>query len=641
MRPPLQDELLTRHLSALLDGIEPATLDLLRDRLDWVVLPGGQTLMTQGEPGDSMYIAVSGRLRAYVRGDDGVERMVREMARGQVIGEMSLYTDEPRSATVVAIRDSVLVRLGKADFHALLAASPKLSIALTRQIIGRLRAPQPRGDLARPVTIALMPVSAGVDGADIARRLAEPLRRAGRVAIVDAAALDAALGRPGAARHDAEDAELNRRIALHLDEVEAGHEYLLLVADAEPGAWTQRCSRRCDELMLLADATEAPHLHANEAEVLMRRGGRSEAAETLVLLHPAHTRMPRGTRAWLDRRPVARHVHVRPALARDMARLARLHSRTAVALVLAGGGARGIAHLGVFQALKEHGIEVDIVVGTSIGAVVGSLLATDGDWDEVMATARRAFGGRPTADFNLLPLQSLLKGRRLNATVQDARQALMGFDGDVEDLWLNFACVASNYSSASELLIERGDLRQAIMASAAIPGALPPVLRDGELLCDGGTFNNFPVDVARGIAGVGQVIGVDLAYHRARRIEHAELPGSWALLRDMFRPRGRRRYHLPGLITYLMNVTVMYSSSRQRQAQRLTDLYFNPPLPRVGMLQWSKFESIVELGHAHACEVLAARAATPAAPVQRPLSAAASAPARPARTPPAAASRRP
>jgi NTE family protein len=68
-----------------------------------VEIAAGQTLMSQGDPGDSMYLSIIGRLRAYIRDEDGVQRMVREMARGQVIGEMALYTDEPRSATVVEI----------------------------------------------------------------------------------------------------------------------------------------------------------------------------------------------------------------------------------------------------------------------------------------------------------------------------------------------------------------------------------------------------------------------------------------------------------------------------------------------------------------------------------------------------------
>jgi NTE family protein len=178
-----QADLLDRHLIALLGDIEPAAMDLLRTRLQWVSLVGGQTLMGQGEPGDSMYLVVSGRLRAYQRQDDGRDRAIREMGRGQVIGELSLFTDEPRSASIVAIRDSVLVRLDKPAFDELLARSPRLSMLMTRQIIHRLQNPQAPSGLARPVTMALLGITAGVDLARLRRGAAGlQLARLGRVA---------------------------------------------------------------------------------------------------------------------------------------------------------------------------------------------------------------------------------------------------------------------------------------------------------------------------------------------------------------------------------------------------------------------------------------------------------------------------
>jgi NTE family protein len=143
-----------------------------------------------------------------------------------------------------------------------------------------------------------------------------------------------------------------------------------------------------------------------------------------------------------------------------------------------------------------------------------------------------------------------------------------------------------------------------LRASSAIPGALPPVVHDGDLLCDGGTFNNFPVDVMQGARGVGTVIGVDLSTHKARRFESEEVPGTWGLLRDRMRPYAKRRYRFPSLLAYLMNVQILYSISRQEGKRKLTDFYFNPPLDRVGMLQWERFDEIVKQGHEHAIEIL-------------------------------------
>jgi NTE family protein len=180
----------------------------------------------------------------------------------------------------------------------------------------------------------------------------------------------------------------------------------------------------------------------------------------------------------------------------------------------------------------------------------------------------------------------------------------VGAQVDIEDLWKGYFCIASNYSQAREQRVEEGDLARALLASIAIPGALPPVVHEGDLLCDGGTFNNFPVDAMREMRGVGKVIGVDLGVRNPRRLEFDEVPGSWTLLLDRLRPRNKRRYRLPSLTAYLLNITILYSTSRQREARRLTDLYFNPPLYTVGLLEWARFDQIVRQGHEYAAGVL-------------------------------------
>lgn len=593
------DRLLGELLAQAFGELDAATLALLREQLTWVEVAGGQALMQQGEPGDSMYLSVSGRLRAYVSQDGEAPRMVREMGRGQVIGEMSLYTDAPRSATVVAIRDSVLVRLDKVQFMRLIERQPGVGVALTRQIVHRLQTEHAPAPFAAPVVQALLPITPGVDAPALARGLAQELSRFGRVRVLDAAAVQAAVGEA------ADESERYRQVSLWLDEVESGHDFVLLVADDAPTAWTQRCCRHADEVLLLADAAAPVAVHASERQCLVERPPRTEAAEILVLLHPADTPAPRGTAAWLARRPVADHFHVRPALARDLARLARLQARRAVGLVLAGGGARGFSHLGLLRALQEAGVEVDCVGGTSMGSVMAALAAADQPLGRVMDVARAAFKVNPTGDFNLLPLISLIRGRRLRVALDRALGSLVGADAGIEDLWKPFYCVATNYSQASEALLTHGRLERALRASTAIPGALPPVIVDGDLLCDGGSFNNFPVDVMRARRGVGLVIGADLSLHKVRKVDFDEVPSPWALMRDRWRPRAQRRYRLPALSAYLLNVTILYSSSRRRAARAACDVYFNPPLERVGLLAWQRFDAIVEQGHAHALGVLA------------------------------------
>jgi NTE family protein len=603
LRPQHQEELLLKHLRSFLGILDEAAIQMVRQRLRWVEVAGGETLMRQGEHGDALYMLVSGRLRVYID-EHEQRRIVREIARGEVVGEMSLYTDAPRSATLVAIRDSVLVSLDKADFTQLLATSPEVSTALTRQIIQRLQTERSMTLIDKPVTMALLPISAGVDAAALAASLAAQLSLKGRVGVLDSSVMARHFANAARASSGELGASQRRSVAMLLDEIESAHDYVLLVADAQPTEWTQMCARHADEILLLADANAPPVLHPNEQQILVDRPPRSEAAEILLLLHAADASHPSGTALWLNRRPVSGHVHLRLSHAPDIARLGRIQSRSAVGLVLAGGGARGFAHLGVYRALCEQGTEIDYFGGTSIGAVMAGFMASDLPFKTIDNLARELFARNPTGDFNFFPLISLFKGQRLRHIVGEAVDRTLGHGAHIEDLWKNFFCVATNFSKAHELVLQRGDLLKALLSSVAIPGALPPVVMNGDLICDGGTFNNFPVDVMRQQRGVGTVIGVDLSSSKSHRIAFDEMPGAWALLRDRLRPRQQRHYKLPSLANLLINTTVLYSASRQQQAKALTDLYFNPPLDRVGMLDWSKYDLVVQQGYQHALEVL-------------------------------------
>jgi len=579
---------LARYLGDNFPDIDPVTLQDIQNNVQWMELRAGEVLMEQGAPGDAAYLTISGRLRVYVKTDDNAPRMVRELGRGEITGEISLYTDAPRTATVVAIRRTVVVRLDKPHFTALVARNPKVSMALTKKIIERLQTQHVRRPLPPPVTVTLLPITDGVDASALAVQLMQALQPFGRVCRVDSNSMATGVASQA------------------LEELEADHDFVLMVADAEANEWTKLCIGQSDEVLLLADATQPAAIHPVEQACMVDPQQRSEVAETLVLLHPASTQSPLGMRQWVERRPVTGHVNLRPELDRDMARLARLLSRNAVGLVLAGGGARGFAHLGVWKALDDLGIEIDCVGGTSMGAVMAAVIAADQGIPKTLDVLKQAFKINPTGDYNLLPLISLIKGRRIRTVVERSLNSLMGGPVDIVDLWKSYFCIASNYSQGSEMQLHKGDLGRALRASIAIPGALPPVVMDGELFCDGGTFNNFPADVMRNMRGVGKVIGVDLSARRARRLDFNEMPGAWQVFFDRLKPRAKQRYRVPSLVSYLLNVSVLYSVSRQSESRKQTDLYFNPELYRIGFLQWAQFSAIVSKGDDHAREVIGA-----------------------------------
>ncbi|MEO7168483.1 MAG: patatin-like phospholipase family protein [Chthoniobacterales bacterium] len=598
-------DVLRRAFPQLIDSLSEEALDRLRPLLDWdwVERAGGEVLFHEGEPSDSLYIVVSGRLQASV-GANGESQVVGEIGRGESVGEMGAFTNEPRRATVRALRDSLLARIELKTFHKMLVACPELTLNLNRVIIERL---QRRNLSEKPahnlVNLAVVPIGDGVGAGALLNDLVAELQAQGQRALhLTSAMIDAIAGRPRAAQTTETDQQAHRWLIRYLDELEREYSLIFYEADATITPWTLRCLRQCDEVLLLGDAGAPADLSEVEARCLNGAEPVTPARQTLLLRHRDGGRWASGTPAFLAKRPkVYRHFHLRAGQRSDLARLGRFLGGRAVGLVLAGGGARGLAHIGVFRALEEAGIAIDAFGGTSIGSVLAAGMACDWRWKKLFETNRREFLRNPTSDLNFLPIVSLLTGRKLD------RILAAGTEGaSIEELWQPFFCVSSSYTRAREVVHTRGELKCALLASMAIPGIFPPVLHGNELLVDGGLFNNLPVDVmAR--SGVRHIIAVDLRPkgNATEAIKFESMPRRRDLLRDLFRPKAQRRFAVPSMVTAMIAASMLNSQQKTAQLIGDVDLLLNPDVEDFGLLEWRSHDKIVERGYAHAREVLA------------------------------------
>jgi len=175
-----------------------------------------------------------------------------------------------------------------------------------------------------------------------------------------------------------------------------------------------------------------------------------------------------------------------------------------VGLALGGGSARGWAHLGVLQALREHGIHPVCVAGTSIGALVGAFCAANKE--DLLLEVVTGLNWRQFFRFFgfTFPRSGLVDGRKIEEFIRDQIGAVA-----IEDLDLPYAAVATDLARGAEVVMDRGDLISAVRASIAVPGMFTPVRRGAALLADGGLVNPVPVDVVRRM-GADTVIAVDL-----------------------------------------------------------------------------------------------------------------------------------
>lgn len=588
---------------AALTSDERSLLDDVRSTVQWISLSKGELLLRQGDPSDSVYVLVSGRLRAFVEGDEG-RRDLGEVRGGETVGEWGFLSGRPRSATVVATRDSVLARVSREAFDALTAKHPRILSHATRDVVGRLRqAFQRRWEGQEVSAIVLLPLGPEVRAGELATDLAAELAAHGRTLHLSRDRLEAVLGRTAAdalGREDADPATVAR-----LNEAELQHRFVLYEADAAGSAWTRRCLRQADRVLLVADAAGDPRPRPIEAEIGGADFREIETRRDLVLLHRGPRELATGTDGWLRHRRVGAHHHVAEGSTPDVQRLARRLAGRAVGLVLGGGGLRGAAHIGVIQALRDRGIPIDVVGGTSAGAVVGAQLALGWDCKTMLERTRESLiAARAFGDYTI-PFVSLIAARRFVASLKE----LYG-EARIEDLWRPFYCMTSSLSRAEPVVQRDGPLWRAVRASCAIPGVMPPVIENGELLADGGLLNNLPADVMALECEGGPVIAVDLRVKVDLDPGYAfgdSLSGMEILWRRL-NPFARHRQMPPSIVAIMIRSSLLASVHAGAAQARHATLYIDPPVggfPLLGANAQAGYD-MYDLGYRAALDKLAA-----------------------------------
>lgn len=181
--------------------------------------------------------------------------------------------------------------------------------------------------------------------------------------------------------------------------------------------------------------------------------------------------------------------------------------RPRVALVLGGGAARGFAHVGVIRALEQEKIPVDLIVGTSVGSLIGAIYASDTnsfelEWTAFTLEKEHIFD---YALFSAFTGMGPVKGDKLEEFVKSKVPA-----ANIENLKIPFAAVATDLNRGTRVILDKGPLARAVRASSAIPGVFNPVEHQGKMLVDGGVVENIPISVAREL-GADIVIAVDIS----------------------------------------------------------------------------------------------------------------------------------
>lgn len=593
--PPAHDLLARVPLLASLDS---AQLHTFADACTALEIPAGEPVFRVGDPGDALYIVESGTLEAVLDEGTASEQVVSSFVSGDFFGEMALLTGQPRSATVRARTHSRLLALAKSHFDRAVAEDPGLALRLSRALSARLF--DTNEQMARHGTRLATLIGVG-DAGDIADLLIGLLQSVSvqvrRQAVLVVLGVDAPAGwKPSGLAHglrgearpvpapadagvylavpsDVLARESDASVAAFLDELRQGYRHVIVWTSTDVAVDRRAALHRSTVAVVLGVGGDVAGDVARAVKPL--------AAELRVPVRVAIAGERRRAIAALPESPF-------PVVSIDTAdgaggrragldRLARVLIGASVGLALSGGAAQGLAHLGVLEALLEVGIPIDMIAGTSGGALYGSMLASGLPIETAQAIViqqtRRNLIDK--ADLTL-PHYGIIRGRRIERMIREAI-------GDVTfgELPTPFRAVATNLENGDEVVLGEGPVYRAVRASISIPGIFEPVRIDGRLLVDGAVVTPLPVRPVRAM-GADFIIAV-----------HVPAPGRVSDERK--RAAGHRLDEKHNLMSTIFRSYAFAGDVLAEQAARDADVCIRPD---VALFGWRDYRSAVEIIHA-------------------------------------------
>lgn len=559
-------------------------------------VPKGAPVYREGDPGDALYVLVSGRCQSSLASPAAKEHVLELYGPGDSFGERALMAEDRHWSTVRALSDSVVLRLAGPDVQAALERCPVLMRHMARRMneqIGTLRAPSVRH--ATPPrhgkATTLLSISADVRGETVVDHVAAALhdvtqapvllvhlvRDAGLPALADGLPRGRDTEHPFAfARHTSggdrgvrvlrvavrgETGE-HTKVAAFIGHLVANFRHVLLhVACDIPSTIAVEFVLQSDEAVILLRQTADDIYRAN---LLLREVGQAPPGAVanimpVVCLFDDERGNPRDTLTGQLGTDIHAFIHalprgdgtIDPSGARGprdrfdahVRRLARQIGGCRVGLALSSGGAKSLAHIGVLQVLEENGIEVDAVAGASMGACVAALWACGLDGQAIERLALRLeqpFGLTRMIDPTFPPRRGFMKADTIRRLVDEATGHAY-FSDTIRELRI----VATDLDTLDRVVFDSGEIAPAVQASMAMPGVVVPVQKNGQLLVDGGATDPLPVDVLLEM-GVDRVIAVNTVPNPS------DLKACLLITREA-PPKRRRRLRLPPALDKHLN----------------------------------------------------------------------------------------
>lgn len=560
----------------------------------------GEVLFQQGDSGSDLFILSAGKLRYEKTGKEGNLRDLGDFKRLDLIGELSLFTGEKRSATVRALRDSEVIRVPREMALPILTKYPDTLLQITKVIAERLAIAKSETVSFKPTkhTFCFISSLSTEVFLSVIHNLGISILPYGSFYLLD----EAHYLEKTKELLVLEEKDREPWLIRYFSSLESEYDFLFfLVSDKDHiSSFIERALRQSDALVYIKEADSHPHCILLES--ILSKETLQNKEQYLVLLQPNKIAVMVGTVKHLSNRKLDRFFHVHLEREDTWDRLARGLLGQSIGLALGGGGAKGFAHLGVLSALEENSIPIDMIAGTSAGSIFAALISMGYTAASAKEEAKKFWINQDLLNEYTVPLLSLTTGKKYTEAIRNFFKTIQ-----IEDMWIPYYAVATDLSNSEIFVFDRGDLWKAIRASTSIPGVVPPFIDEGVVYVDGGVLDNVPGLTIKE-RGAGIIISVDvfgdIYPDQDKELEEyfdktapgiltnpikqvTNLINFTAFLNPKFPPIG----------DIIIRSILASSRERIRLTEKQSDLFLQIPTNNFGLLDWFAYERLIELGY--------------------------------------------
>jgi NTE family protein len=567
------DDHYRRLLSNLFGEIEENSLKQIFESGKKIELDSGEYLFRQGDKKNDLYIVLSGRLRA-INQDKSNTVVLGDIAEGEPVGEIALFTDEPRMAGVVAIRKSVVLEISKDQYHSVVSRNPGFASALTKFVIKRMRRNELEKNIeSAPKNIVILQLQKDLDISFWTKELKTHLASI----YIPAQVLDM-------------ESNIGDSTKPFMEILESLQGLNILVCSGKDPEWTKKCLLGADLVILASDFQADPNLYPVEIAHNLYENSILKRKKYLLLLHPENAGLPEDTGRWFKDRNLSLHIHARKNNDQDMRRLCRIISNQAVGLVLGGSSSKGYAHIGAVKALLEAGLEIDFVGGSSAGALYGiSMTFSDFEFHKIDSICGDSASQESGINDYILTYFSKNNQKK----IEDFTKKIFG-NSSLEDLWVNSYCVSTDMSNSEIKVHSTGLTWKKVLESFTMPGIFPPVVIDDQIYMDGGLSENIPIDPMYRYP-VKHIIAFSLTGSEPEKVDFNSNPSVWENIKGKFTKK--KVYDNPVITTVMVNSMTLNPRQREEINKSKVSLLLEINLRAVSLLDDSQWKKVVKKGH--------------------------------------------